>query len=78
MSNDNGGPAFPIDMPSDHPMAGPDSRMYSPGMSLRDYFAAAALAHVFTQVECGDTHASRAAEWAYVLADAMLSERNKS
>jgi hypothetical protein len=44
------------------------------GMSLRDYFAGQALAHLYTQDEGNVTNV---AEWAYVVADAMLAERDK-
>jgi len=47
-----------------------------PGMTLRDYFAAAALAPVISDNLHGDDYA-RYAEDAYVLADAMLAERAK-
>lgn len=67
----DGGPAFP----SDH--------AFYPGMTLRDYFAAAALiavvrpesAAVFMDDKRGPQYA--AAEAAYQLADAMLAERAK-
>lgn len=42
------------------------------GMSLRDYFAAHALANAYTAHE-GDP--SRVGEWAYHIADAMLKAR---
>ena len=67
MSDDDGGPAFsvPRDAPAD-------------GMSLRDYFAAKAMAAMLT-IE--DVHLnyveSQLARWAYEQADAMLAERNK-
>lgn len=47
------------------------------GMTLRDYFAAMALSHVFTQTDGADNHADRAAAWAYTLADAMMEARKK-
>ena len=57
----------------------------SPGMSLRDYFAAAALPSaknvVDTLLQNGDANPKPIPQWiaetAYELADAMLSERNK-
>lgn len=66
MSHD-GGPAFPV----------PDVsgvREGSPGLSLRDYFAAAALANPYCASE---NSPDRAAEWAYQLADAMLAARER-
>jgi hypothetical protein len=77
MSNqNNGGPAFP------HV---PESFVYVPGqgkanipgtdggMSLRDYFAARALAPAFPGMTTRDVQ--YAAEAAYELADAMLAAR---
>lgn len=53
-----------------------------PGMSLRDYFAAKAMAaHVMRHpVDAGGTDYpfdATMAEWAYAQADAMLKERDK-
>ena len=68
MTKDTGGPAFPM-------------RRYNPnimkfeevgGMTLRDYFAAKALANAYTQY---DGNPDKVAEWAYALADAMLKAR---
>lgn len=67
MPKNDGGPAYPswtADMPGEG----------SWGMSLRDYFAGQALAHLYTQDEGNVTNV---AEWAYVVADAMLAERDK-
>ena len=61
----DGGPAFPIET---------TSTPYSPGMSLRDWFAGQALANVYTASE---TSPDKAAEWAYQLADAMIAARSK-
>jgi hypothetical protein len=73
MSKDNGGPAFP------------ESDTAYGGMSLRDYFAAAALTGYRTAVfqwyisaNGKFTHPTQIAEWAYADADAMLAERNKN
>ena len=70
---DDGGPAFPaLSMPG------------GVGMSLRDYFAAAAIDRAATieAIERVDFDSStwdsaRIAKLAYVIADAMLWERNK-
>lgn len=69
---DDGGCAFPVD----HGM--------SPGMSLRDYFAAVALQGILANSFCNGTgqtlpHASieQGVELAYKYADAMLIERTK-
>ncbi len=70
-----GGPAFP----STHPSYGREE-----GMSLRDYFAAKAMTTMFypaimesirTDV---DLNCDKVAEFAYLMADAMLSQREKS
>ena len=54
--------------------AGYATKEYEPveGMTLRDYFAAKALANAYTQHD-GDSF--RVAEWAYAVADAMLKAR---
>ena len=69
--------AFPI-AHDDRPGAYPAE----PGMSLRDYFAAKAMAaHVMRHpVDAGGTDYpfdATMAEWAYAQADAMLKERDK-
>ena len=74
MSKD-GGPAFP-QAPNGHP----DNK--HPGMSLRDYFAAAALqgilAACFEEPDWGSEESDRAiAKNSYGIADAMLAEREK-
>lgn len=47
---------------------------YLPGMSLRDYFAAAALSGFLHYQQAFD-NSKMAAHWAYEQADAMLKER---
>jgi hypothetical protein len=65
-TKDDGGCAFPReDYQSD---GAPGQR----GMSLRDYFAAAALSSQYTQ---HDSDPDRVAAWAYQIADAMIQER---
>lgn len=70
MSNeqDDGGPAFPHSSLGSH----------SDGMTLRDYFAAKAMA---AMLSLEDVHLnwgeSQLAKWAYQQADAMLAERNR-
>lgn len=62
---ENGGPAFP------HSRLGSDSD----GMTLRDYFAAKAMAAMLLLEE---VHSEiEVAKWSYEQADAMLEERNK-
>ena len=79
MNEPNGGMAFPgFEFTSGH---GPNRRRpdgdfetYQTGMSLRDYFAAAALStHPVNLLATAEARAS----WAYSLADAMLAERAK-
>lgn len=53
------------------PGGGDDVRLHT-GISLRDYFAAAALANKFTEDEASDENVAR---WAYRVADAMLAAR---
>mgnify|MGYP003394702315 FL=1 len=74
MKND-GGPAFPTD--TEHQPQG--HVMHLTGMSLRDYFAAAALVHPSVVDRVNPTHTMPAAvaAWAYEIADAMLAERDK-
>jgi len=45
----------------------------SDGMTLRDYFAAKALAGMSYEIE----NEPRAAQWCYAMADAMLEARKK-
>ncbi len=50
------------------------------GMTLRDYFAAQALAGICANMNCNPTrlpHFENIAEDAYKMADAMLKEREK-
>ncbi len=68
MSNDNGGPAFPDTYPSN-----------SSGMTLRDYFAAKAMqAAIHAAISGGaNVEDSKIASLSYVMASAMLAERDK-
>lgn len=76
---DGGGPAFACAGSEDRTQGDmPDGNKYLPGnkgMSLRDYFAAAALpalSHGKSGLENHDV-----AQAAYALADAMLAERSR-
>lgn len=66
MSNDNGGPAFPV--------AGSEHNYPIEGMTLRDYFAAKAMQAMIT------AHEPQGAipGWAYEMADEMLRAREAS
>ncbi len=66
----DGGPAYPVRIGSQH-----DQYLASTGMSIRDYFAAAALMHEYTRHD-SDPH--KIAEWAFQVADAMLKARESS
>jgi len=72
-SPSDGGPAFPL---SD--IEWTDARRHNNGMSLRDYFAAAALQGLLASSKdiIGMSEANYATA-AYLQADAMLAERNK-
>jgi hypothetical protein len=61
---DTGGPAFP------HSRLGSDAD----GMTLRDYFAAMAMQALLTRIEMSGAERARDA---YIIADAMLAQRNK-
>lgn len=66
MSTNDGGLAFPISREAEG--------WYEPGMTLRDYFAAQALAGLYTQERTITEHKWAARE-AYAAADAMLAAR---
>jgi len=67
-----GGEAFPS-----HPEAGVQRHFIARGMSLRDYFAAKAMQGFVVDLNCGPEHIPNIAVSAYMMADAMLKERNK-
>ena len=62
--HDNGGPAFPAQWDDKD----------NEGMTLRDWFAGQALANRYTQDENNE---QKVAQWAYLVADAMIAEREK-
>lgn len=62
----NGGPAFPQ-------FTGQPGHYSGMGMTLRDYFAAAALKS--GQCPCNSYDGDEMAGWAFGVADAMLKER---
>ena len=67
MSNqiNGGGPAFPADF-----------QLYSTGMTIRDYFAAAALQGILSNTEAGKAwNESDVARFCYFQADAMIKAR---
>jgi hypothetical protein len=74
MSKTNdGGPAFPMTQ-ADYEAAEMQRRY---GMTLRDYFAAAALTGHSANPEFAQCGRDRLAALAFELADAMLAERKK-
>lgn len=66
---DDGGPAFPVTTDQS-----PSGAFALPGMTLRDYFAAAALQGMLADPSNGLAARSSAMS-AYIFADAMLTER---
>jgi hypothetical protein len=68
---EDGGPAFPVKTPAE--------MLSSPGMSLRDYFAAQALVKLLTleSFAQGESSIRIDAARCYRFADAMLAERKK-
>jgi hypothetical protein len=79
MSNTNtGGPAFPAKdeeraFPSTFKSLSGQEQRHIYGMTLRDYFAAKAMASVIARGD--DTNRPGMAEWSYAMADAMLKAR---
>lgn len=70
MTKDTGGQAFPLDLQGLKKWTG------SRDMTLRDWFAGQALMGSISNEPVFE-NPSKAAEWAYEQADAMLTERNK-
>lgn len=75
-TRDDGGPAFPRNTRKYQTHEGWKFDPAQSGMSLRDYFAAAALQGMLADHETNPTP-ERAASLAYEFADAMLAERAK-
>lgn len=81
---DNGGPAFPVELPGEpRGKAGPTRHCF-PGMTLRDYFAAKALQAMLGNKDAldslnaivpADDQDNALARQSYRFADAMLKER---
>ena len=77
MSDKDGGPAFPatesIDTPYDTQV-----EVLHPGMTLRDYFAAAAMTGLISsKLHSMSWHPEDDAKYCYTLADTMLEARNR-
>lgn len=82
MSKPDGGPAFPFDIQLDQQ----GGRKSTEGMTVRDYFAAAALHGLLTwdavinqkhSPLVGEEGIEKTAQCVYMIADAMLAERDK-
>jgi len=67
----DGGPAFPF-----REQDGEGGYERFPGMSLRDYFAAAALTGILADPN-GSGHLQEVSGFAYLVADAMLAARER-
>jgi len=72
MSKPNGGPAFPVDIR--YEKDGQKHRLFSDGLSIRDYFAAKALQGLLADTNIKSS-AEEFASQAYDVADAMLEAR---
>jgi hypothetical protein len=69
--------AFPFGQISEH-TGQPINGYWSPGMTLRDYFAAQALSNRAGMLKNGVMYASDVATECYYIADAMLTAREAS
>lgn len=75
MSARDGGPAFPVEcsfVGEPHGVQTGNTTGWVTGLTIRDYFAAAALT-----VSLGDVAPEELAKYSYQIADAMLVERAK-
>ena len=68
MSTDTSDPAFPL------PLGEQNIHPCVSGLTKRERFAGMALANLYTHHE---SDSRKAAEWAYLLADAMIEEGKK-
>ena len=77
MPKNDGGPAFPIRCSGG--IGTDETYHYAGGMSLRDWFAGMALQGILLSknTESLNQHIGMATKGAYLLADAMLKEREK-
>lgn len=73
MYEDKGGTAFPVYEKPEH---GGDIHLLEPGMTMRDYFAAKAMAAVIIATD-GYAKGSAVSKAAYFIADAMIQERHR-
>jgi hypothetical protein len=75
MNKETGGSAFPAEYFYDQETG--YERMPAVGMTLRDYFAAKAMAAAMTNPHLNDKSSADIAMGSYRIADAMLEARNK-
>ena len=75
-NKDKGGPAFPVH-PDMAAQLGCVPSSSDAGMSLRDYFAAKAMQGMLAENGGGAMNNDELADWAYLLADAMLRAREQ-
>lgn len=68
-------------MPTANPLAFPGRDLYEQGMTLRDYFAAKAMQSLISEMDVskldGDNVIPSLTALSYVMADAMLTQREK-
>jgi hypothetical protein len=77
VEKETGGPAFPTDF-IQHPQDGDILMDANSGMTLRDFFAAAALTGLIAKEGVGgEAEAGEDAARAYMYADAMVEARKK-
>lgn len=76
---EDGGCAFPTDNVNSVNSDG-NRRSFSPGMSLRDWFAGNVAANQMqlNGHNINEHQAAATAKWAYMVADALLAERSKA
>ena len=83
MSDKTGGPAYPATISVNHTSGelGPyqfgDGDFKTPGMTLRDYFAAKAMQDFITADQGHTFDYKQIAKWSYDMADAMLAARKE-
>ena len=72
-----GSPAFPEVRIINGDIYNPSTKVYYPGMTLRDYFAAKAMVGIVsTRAEHGVFDFNEISSDSYMLADAMLKQRD--
>ena len=69
-TTNSGGPAFPLQS------IGPEFSPGYAGMTLRDYFAAKAMQAAIARDAHGNRNMGQHADFAYVMAEAMLKARS--